>query len=299
MDNYLYPATLQEALHYLHTLDGEAQILAGGTDLIPDLRAGKAAPGYLVDITGIPELTGIEINDKHITLGAAVSFSEIKEHPVLREYHPALVQAAGSIGAGAIQQAATWAGNIVQAMPAADGAIIALALEAEARIMDQHHARWVPVGELFLGPGKSAVDPTRELITSIRFPNHNYRDDWGASWQRVGRRQALVLPIINAAVKLKIAAGETPPRVEKVVIAVGPAAPFPFRAGAAESFLRDQQINQTNFRQAGILARDQARPRSSPMRASRRYRLDIIPPLIERALWEACSRAQNSPAAGN
>ncbi|MDZ7844154.1 MAG: hypothetical protein U5K99_05060 [Anaerolineales bacterium] len=83
------------------------------------------------------------------------------------------------------------------------------------------------------------------------------------------------------------------------MIAAGPAAPCPFRAGAAESFLIDQQINQVNFRQAGILARDQARPRSSLMRASRRYRLDIIPHLIERALWEACSRAQNSPTAGN
>lgn len=294
MDTYLYPSTLQEAINYLYKLNGEAQILAGGTDLIPDLRAGKVIPGYLVDITRIPELQIIEVEKKTITMGAAVTFTEIKEHPGLREYHPALVQAAGSIGAGAIQRAATWAGNIAQAMPAADGAIIALALEAEARIVDQQHARWTPVEELFLGPGKSAVDPTRELITAIRFPNHNHLGGWGASWQRVGRRQALVLPIINAAVKLKVKPGTTSPQIEKAVIAIGPAAPRPFRASVAEHFLINQQLDNASIHQAGILTRDQARPRSSLMRASRHYRLDIIPHLIEKALWEAWERAQIS-----
>lgn len=300
MTDYCYPGSVEEAVACMERYDGQARIVAGGTDLLPDLRKGKAAPRCLVDITRIPDLQRIEIDDDAVTVGAAVTFAVIREHPfVCRRVH-ALDQAARSVGAGAIQNAATWVGNIVQAMPAADGAIVAVALDAEAQILAADESRWKPVRELFRGPGISAVDPQRELVARLRFP----RPQAGAAtaWRRVGRRSALVLPILNCAVHVElelrdgegrdIAGGAL--RITEAAIALGPVAPQPFRAARAEASLRGRLLESGVLRRAAEIVQDEANPRSSIMRASRSYRLDIIPTLVAEALSEAVARARTS-----
>ena len=123
-----------------------------------------------MDITRIPELTEIRVGDGYVTVGAAVTFAMLREQPYLCQHVHALVEAAASVGAAPIQSAATWGGNLVQAMPAADGAIIAITLDAELRVVDREGERWIPVLDTFAGPGRSHIDPTRQLITTIRFP---------------------------------------------------------------------------------------------------------------------------------
>lgn len=291
MTSYAYPDTLEEALELLEDSAGKARILAGGTDLMPDLRRGKIQPGTLIDITRIPDLKKIQVGSSRIRVGAAVTFAAIKDHPQLQSRVPVLCAAAASIGAGAIQQAATWGGNLVQAMPAADGAVAALALEAEAELLSPDGFRSVPVEELFLGPGLSAVDPTREILTAVEFPACPEGSHWGFSWQRIGRRPALVLPILNCAVKLQLIPGKGPPAVKKAVIGLGPAAPHPLRAREAETYLTGRKFTPEAVRGAALRVRDQAHPRSSLMRASREYRLEIIPGVISRALEEAARTA--------
>jgi carbon-monoxide dehydrogenase medium subunit len=267
---------------------GQAQIIAGGTDVLPDMRQGKLDPRCLVDITRIPELQQIEVTDEFVKIGAAVTFADIKDSPFLNQHVHALADAARSVGAISIQTAATWAGNIVQAMPAADGAIVALALQAEARIVDSQGAEWRPVERLFLGPGASAINPTHQLITHVRFPS--LAPATSTSWQRVGRRPSLVLPILNCAVKLCLALDGS--RIEQATVALGPVAPVPFRARQAEAFLQGQAPAPEVLAQAARIAQDEAQPRSSTMRASREYRLAIIPALVGDALTVAAERAR-------
>ncbi len=282
---YVYPSSVEEAVGLLSAYGGEAQILAGGTDLLPDLRKGKKAPRCLVDITRIPELDRICIRGDQVEVGAATTFVTLKEHPFLRQQVPALAEAASSVGAIAIQTVATWAGNLVQAMPAADGAIVALALEAEAHVVHAVGAEWRPVESLFVGPGRSAVDSTCELITHLRFPLP--ADPWGAAWRRIGRRASLVLPILNCAVKL-VLNGD---RIQRAVIALGPVDVRPFRARSAEVFLVGHSAEPAVLAQAAEIAGGESNPRTSILRASRAYRLAIIPALVRDALGVAAVRA--------
>lgn len=286
MTTYRMPGSVNEALEILHRYDGDALIIAGGTDVLPDIRKGKRNPRCLVDITHIPGMDRITIEREYVEVGAAVTFGELAHHPYLQSHVPALAQAAAAVGAADIQNAATWVGNLVQAMPAADGAVVALALDAQVRLQDAEGTAWLPVARLFAGPGRSNVDPTRQIITAIRFriPER----PWGTSWRRIGRRDSLVLPILNCAVKLELAEG----RIVRAAIALGPVAPTPFRATAAEEFLLGQAPADETFGEAARLAQGESNPRSSWARASRDYRLAALPTLVREALTIAAARAQ-------
>jgi len=295
---YLYPESVEEALKCLEAHGERARVIAGGTDVLPDLRKGKIAPDCLVDVTRIPDLGAIEVGERTVTVGAAVTFAAIGDHPYLNARVHALVEAARSVGAAAIQNAATWVGNIVQGMPAADGAIVAIALDAEAHLVDREGVRWEQVESLFEGPGMSAVDPTRQIVTAIRFPRPESRT--GTAWQRVGRRSALVLPILNCAVQVWLAhdgcsdgdQGPTTERIARASIALGPVAPRPQRMRQAESFLAGRVSTAEAVARAADLAAGEAQPRTSVMRASRDYRLKIIPVLVTEALNTALDRAR-------
>ncbi len=291
MTDYLFPTTPQQALEMLHACAGHARIVAGGTDILLDIEQGKHTPACLVDITRIPELGAIEVGDGWATIGAAVPFVALREHPYLASHFHALVDAAASVGALAIQTSATWVGNLVQAMPAADGAIIATALDAEVRVLDMKRERWRPVAELYAGPGRSTIDSTREIVTHIRFPIPP--GAWGTAWRRAGRRPALVLPTLNCAVKVVLDGG----LIVSAAIAMGPVGPCPIRAHDAEAFLAGRGARPELLAEAARLALCDADPRSSVLRASREYRLAVLPVLVEEALALAVRRAEH--ATGN
>lgn len=295
--DYVYPRAIKEALDCLDSHGGRAMVIAGGTDILPDIRKGRVNPECLVDVTRVPVLSQIEVDEDRVTVGAAVTFAELRQHPFIKDRVPALAEAAGAVGAPAIQNVATWAGNIVQAMPAADGAIVAIALGAEACVMDAEGATWHPVGSLFVGPGISRVDPTRQIVTAIRFPRPG--PFTGTAWRRVGRRAALVLPILNCAVRVRLEAdasldselGDTSSRFAEAAIALGPVGPRPARMRKAESFLEGGVPSAEAIAEAAHLAMSEATPRTSVMRASREYRSRIIPVLVSEALGTALERA--------
>jgi len=289
MTLYRIPASVGEALAILEEHRGEARIIAGGTDVMVDMHQGKIAPRCLVDITRIAELRQISVEGEWVQVGAAVPFAEIHRHPFIAQNVHVLAEAARSVGALPIQTAATWAGNIVQAMPAADGAIAALALQAEARIADAEGARWKPVESLFVRPGVSAVDPCRQMITHIRFRVPSGL--WGSAWARAGRRESLVLPTLNCGVNLRLREDGA---IAEAVIALGPVAPRPFRARSAETCLRGRMPDAAAFAEAGRLAQSVCNPRTSPARACREYRLALIPQVVAQALEMAARRAQHA-----
>jgi carbon-monoxide dehydrogenase medium subunit len=289
MTEYVFPSTPEEAIACLVEAQGRAIIIAGGTDVMLDMEKGKWRPDRLVDITRIPELRRIETGDGWVTVGAAAPFVALREHPYIVARVHALADAAASVGARGIQTSATWAGNLAQAMPAADGAIIAVALDAEARVLDASGATWQRVADLYLGPGRSKIDPTGQLITAIRF--RVPAGAWGTAWRRAGRRPSLVLPTLNCAATVTLD-GE---RIAAATIAMGPVGPCPVRAGDAEAFLRGQTPTPEVIAEAAQLALCNAQPRSSALRASREYRMAVLPALVEDALTLAAQRGQDAP----
>ena len=296
MREYVFPGSVEEAVAELEARGGKGRVIAGGTDVLPDLREGRMETGCLIDVTRIPGLDAVVVDERWVMVGAGVTFAGLRLDGFLQENVPGLVEAAGSVGAGAIQNAATWVGNIVQAMPAADGGIAALALGAEARIVGADGVRWERVEHLFAGPGVSRVDPTRELVTHLRFPTPTERT--GTAWRRVVRRAALVLPILNCAVRVELegtsegGGGEDDVwRIADAAIAIGPVAPRPLRAREAEVFLVGRMAEEPVLREAAVIARGEAHPRTSVMRASREYRLAILPELVMGALTTAVERA--------
>ena len=291
-DTYLYPTTIEQTLTMLAEWNGQARIIAGGTDLMLEMHKGRHAPACLVDITHIPELDRIEISDEWVTVGAAVTFGLLQEHPFLRERVPALVEAACSVGARPIQAMATWAGNIAQAMPAADGGVVAVALQAEARVVDRDGVCWVPVESLYRGAKTSSLDSTRQMISHLRFAAPG--EKWGCAWKRVGRRPSLTLPILNCAATVQLAPdGET---VAAAALALGPVAALPFRARQAEAFLAGRAPTRETIEEAARIAQSECHPRSNPLRASKEYREALIPVMVREALAQAVERARASHA---
>jgi len=286
--SYQAPSTVNETLQILTRFDGRAQIIAGGTDLIIELQEGKHTIDCLVDTARIPGLDQIEQRDRWILIGPNVTFRQIKDSSLLQEQAQVLAEAAATVGALQIQTVATLAGNVASALPAADGSVALLSLDAEIQVTSVAGQAWRPIAEIFLGPGKSAIDPTREMITSIRFPVPHGRH--GSAWERIGRRRALVLPILNCGVSLVL--DDSGQSIEAARIGLGPVAPVPFRARQTEAFLNGKTADANTFVQAAEVAAAEAKPRTSLLRASKEYRIRVLQVLIRRGLTRATDQAR-------
>jgi CO/xanthine dehydrogenase FAD-binding subunit len=285
---YEMPTSVDKALAILARCGGQAQLIAGGTDLIIELQEGKHSVECLVDVTRIPGLDRIERRGDWIVIGANVTFRQVKESPLLQEHARVLPEAAATVGALQIQTVATLAGNLVSALPAADGSVALVALDAEAEIADLEGRAWRPVSELFLGPGQSAVDPRRQMVTAIRFPLPDGQH--GSAWERIGRRRALVLPILNCAVSLALDGDGQ--HFGWARIGLGPVSPVPFRARETEAFLAGKPATATTIAQAGEMAAGEAKPRTSLLRASKEYRTEVLQVLVRQGLERAVAEAQ-------
>jgi carbon-monoxide dehydrogenase medium subunit len=284
---YLLPSSVEEALAMLAERGGRARVMAGGTDLIIQLTEGQRSADCLVDITHIPELNRITLEDGMVVLGANVTHRQASESPLVRERATVLAQACRAVGSLQIRNVGTLGGNVVNAMPAADGSIALLALEAEAEIADGTGRKWVPLPDLFAGPGVSRVDSTREMLTALRF--HALSERQGSALERIARRRALALPILICAVVVTLS--EDGGDFESAHIALGPVAPVPFRASQAEESLRGAPISLATMARAGEIAIQESQPRSSLLRASREYREEVIKVLVRRGLEQAVQKA--------
>ena len=288
---YEIATSVEGALAILARYGGRAQLIAGGTDLVIELQEDKRQVECLVDITRIRGLDRIEEQDQWITLGSNVTFRQIKESALLQEHARVLVEAAASVAALQIQAVATLAGNVVNAMPAADGSVALTALDAEVEVAGGDGRAWRPIGDLFLGPGQSAVDPTRQLVTAIRV--RALRAGQGSAWGRIGRRRALTLPILNCGVSVGL--DDSRERLAWARIGLGPVATVPFRAREAEAFLAGRAAGDEIYSLAAEVAAGECHPRSSLLRASKEYRVEVLKVLIRKGLTRAVEQARQRP----
>ena len=284
---YLFPSSVEDALAMLAEREGRARLVAGGTDLVIQLTEGRRAADCLVDITRIAGLDRITLEDGMIVLGANVTHRQASESPLVRERATVLAEACRAVGSLQIRNVGTLGGNVVNAMPAADGTTALLALEAEVEIADESGWRWVPLPDLFVGPGVSRVDSTREMLTAFRFQALGERQ--GSALERIARRRALALPILICALVVTLSEGAE--NFESARIALGPVAPVPFRASQAEESLHGAPISLETMTRAGEIATQESHPRSSLLRASKEYRQEVIKVLVRRGLERAVQGA--------
>jgi CO/xanthine dehydrogenase FAD-binding subunit len=287
----MMPHTVEEALEILGSKKGEARIIAGGTDLIVDLKARKEKIHTLVDISRIPELKGIFLEKSIIHIGAMVTFQEVGDSKLIRERATALSEACLQVGSSQIRNLGTLVGNIVRAQPAADGAIALLSLRAEATIVTRGEKRIVPIEGLYSGPGRSKVDSSSEIVTEVRFSP--LEKDEGSAFLRLSKRRALSLPTLNAAVAVKVAKDKDAYVFERISIFLGPVSPIPFRARRAEEILKHSLINPEVIREAAIAASEDSHPRDS-LRGGKEYRKEMVRYLAEEGIKKALSRVELS-----
>lgn len=281
---YLFATSAAECLTMLATHPG-ARLIAGGTDLVIDLKEEKLQVNTLVDITRIPELKIIAEENGKIILGGAVTHSRVATSELIREKLPALAAAAAAVGSPQIRNVGTLGGNVVNAQPAADTAVALVALGAVATILGPEGERQAPVADLYEGVGRSRVNAGREILT--RFTVDLWGEGEGSAFARLSPRRALSLPLLNVAVRVQVVEG----KCTRARICIAPVAPRPFLCEEAARVLIDQEPGAGVIARAAAAAREAARPRDSLLRGSGAYRKDMTAVLVTRALTAAFFRA--------
>ena len=275
---YILAKSAAEALEALLAEEGKARIIAGGSDVMVDMEAGKLAPQTLVDITTADDMKGIRIQDDQLIIGAAVTLTEIARSPLIRQYFPSLCTGAGSVGSLQIRNSATLVGNVVTAQPAADAAMAVAPLDPRFVVLSKDGIRELAMGEMYAGFGKSTLNSTAEVVKEIHIPLP--ADDEKASFVRLELRKSLSLPMLNVAAMAKVTDGV----FQWVRITMGPVGVGPTRAFEAEEWLKGKALTPENMAEAGRLALHNAKPRSNPLRGSKKYREHALPILVRRAL---------------
>ncbi|MEM0244359.1 MAG: xanthine dehydrogenase family protein subunit M [Zestosphaera sp.] len=280
---YVRVSELDEALRLLSRKE-DVKVLAGGTDLVVDLKIGRYKPKTIVDISGIKSLRYIVDEGDKVRIGALTRMQDIVESPVIREKLPVLAEAASMLGSWQIRNMATVGGNLCNASPAADSAPPLLVHEAKIKLTSIEGTREIPITEFFTGPRKTVMYKT-ELLHEIVVP---YDADFAKSYSyvKVGRRNSFTLSVVAIAAVLKI----RNKRIEDVRIALNAVAPTPVRARSVESFLKGKEVRSDVIEGASELVLNDISP-ISDVRASAEYRKHISRVLVKDALLKALERA--------
>jgi carbon-monoxide dehydrogenase medium subunit len=287
-EDFIIPSTIDEALRVLIESGGRARVLAGGTDLILQLREGQTKTDCVVYVKEIDSLHGIKAEDGRIRLGAAVTHAEVAESGLIRRTVPALVEACCAVGSPQIRNQGTVVGNVVNAAPAADAAAVLFTLGAELEVVGSDGLRILAIDDAYVGLMESRIDSTQEIVQAVRFPIPP--DHGGSAFVRISHRKSLCLPVLNGGFYVEIKNG----MFSKAVIALGPVAPVPFRATEAEKTLVSNRVTPEIIETAASVASEEANPRDSLLRGSREIRKAMVKGLVIRGLETAVGRAGES-----
>ncbi len=278
---YAAPRTVKEAVALLARANGDARCLAGGTDLIAQMKEGRRSPSLIVDVKRIPDLMRLEYADRRgLRLGAGVSCSAIYEHPVVREKYPIIVDACSLVGSLQIQNRASVGGNLCNAAPSADTAPAFLALNATAVVVGPLGRRQIPLTEFFVGPGKTVLGPG-ELLVDVIVPPPPARS--AGNYLRFIPRNEMDIAVAGVGSVVVLGAKGV---CRDARIALASVAPVPMRAHGAEERLRGRPLDAEAIREAGALAAAECKP-ISDVRGSADYRRHLVNVLTQRTL-RAC-----------
>ena len=283
MQDFIYkrPETIDEAIVAMGADDARA--LAGGTDLVPQLREGRRRAAHIVDLKHIPEMTTITLlPDGSVSIGAAVSATAIARHAAIAAGYPAVAESAQLIGGVQVQNRASLGGNICNAAPSADGVPALICHGAQALIAGPEGTREIPVEAIFAGPGRTTLAPG-ELMVAIRLPPVAPRT--AGAYLRFTPRREMDIAIAGAAAWLRLGADGS---IAEARVALASVAPTPIRAPTAERKLLGERPDAALFEVTGRCAAQDARP-ISDTRGTAGYRTTLVAVLVARALAD-CGR---------
>jgi carbon-monoxide dehydrogenase medium subunit len=280
---YVSAKDVAHAVALLGEHGAKAKILAGGTDLLVELKHAVHNPEIIVDVSRLAELKAIVIADDGLHIGALATHTDIMNAPIISGMFPALVEAAHSIGAVQTRNLGTLGGNLITCVPSVDSGPALIALDAVVTVASAEGERQMPLAELFVGPRKTSLK-SGDLLIDIVIPKENL--DKPAAFEKFGLRKGQALALVNVAASFwvdndKFAA----PR-----IALGAVAPTVIRAPKAEAYLDGRKISAEAMAEAGRIAATEAKP-ISDFRAGAEYRRDLVAVLVKHALAKAHARA--------
>ncbi len=280
---YHAPGSVAEAIALAARFGDEARFLAGGTDLVIQMRRGRLVPRHLISLCRVPGLDRIAV-DGSIALGARVTHRALERSPFFQGALRGLIEGAEVVGGHQIRNVGTVGGNIVNASPAADVVPVLLALDARVTLVGSGGERTLPLEDFLVGPGRTARR-TDELLTGVSFPAPG--PGTATAFLKAGRRRAMEISVTCVAACLTL---DTEGRCVDAHIALGAVAPTTMRARAAERVLAGQRPMGDALREAGRVAAAECEA-IGDVRASARYRRLLVETLVPRALGRCAERA--------
>ncbi|MDP7618801.1 MAG: xanthine dehydrogenase family protein subunit M [Dehalococcoidia bacterium] len=275
---YVAPTSIDGAVQAFAGANGNARALAGGTDLIDQIRVGRWTPEIVIDMKRIPELNILEYSaSTGLRIGAAVSLARVHNHPDVVANYPGVEIPTGFVGSVQIQNRGSIGGNIGNGAPSGDTISPLIALNATVTITGPRGQREEPLEGIFAGPGQLTLQPD-EFLVEVKVPPPAPRSS--SHYVRFIPRAEMDIAVAGVGVSMTVADGG---RVEEVGIVLTSVAPTPVRATAAEGVVRGQQLTRDIVRQAGERAIEAASP-ISDVRGSAEYRIELVKVLTRRAL---------------
>ncbi len=281
---YEAPDSLDAAVALLTGARGEARVLAGGTDLLVQLRSGLIEPDLVLDVKNIPEMRSITAEDGGFRIGAAVACAELGEHPLVKKAWPGVVEAAELIGSTQIQGRATMGGNLCNASPAADSVPAMIAADAVVTVVGPDGRREAPVEDIATGPGETSL-AKGEIVVSIFLPARPPRS--GDAYLRFIPRTEMDIAVVGAGVSLTLDEGGT---CSAARVALGAVAERVLLVPAAAEGLIGAPVDAAALERLAKAASAACRP-IDDKRGTKEYRIKVAGVLARRAAQKALERA--------
>lgn len=282
---YFAPDTIAEALDLLKRYQNQAKLLAGGTDLIVQMKEGDLQPDCVIDLKRIPDLKSVRYDDnKGLFIGALATAAEIHSSKEVKPNFPAISNAAGAIGSVQIRNRASIGGNICRAAPSGDFAPILIALGAHLKLIGPKGERAISIQDFFVGPGETLIE-LDEILTEIRVPVPQAHGR--STYMRHSRRETLDLALVGVAIYIVVRPQHS--LCEEVRIALGSVAPTPMRARNAERHLLGRELKEELISESAKIAAEEAKP-VSDVYGDDWYKKEIVNVLVRRALLDIMER---------
>ena len=280
---FLEPATFEEALQIVEKNKGEAVLMAGGTDLLVNLKRKVITASVVISLEKISALRQINYSESAgLTLGSMVRISELAETPVIKQKYPLLATAANKLGSPQIRNRATVGGNVCTARPAGDTIGPLLAYGAEVQLIRGKESRWEPLSKFIVGPGKT-TRKEGEILAAFKLKS--CAADTGFSYIKYGVRKAMEIAMVSVTTNLTFDGK----KCTSAAVILGAVGPTFMRSGDAEATLCAKEITEVLAEQAA----EQAGAFCTPItdtRATAEYRCDLVKALTKRSIMEAAGK---------
>lgn len=281
---YLVPTSVEEAVSLRCKYGARARFISGGTEVVPMMTQGKLKEGCLIELSRLPELTGILEHEDGYHIGGSVTLARLQESPLVNQCWTALAEAAGSIREPQVRNRGTIGGNVAHGVPSADLVPALLVFDAQVGTVGRDGLRWMPLSEFLMGPYRTALQ-LDELVMGVRLSETD--TSRGSAFQKVTKFGGSGLSVATAAAAVRTKEG----RITCARVAIGSVGPVPRRVTAVEEFLIGKAPTEDVLALAGEMASEAADPRDGSIRATPAHRRRVLKALAARAVALAAQRS--------